>query len=526
MATTADAPPIGLGTNLSYGVGALGTGIGLAALSATVLNYFLNQVVGIAPLVVGSLILVSLVIDAVLDPLIGQWSDNLRTRWGRRHPLMYVAVVLWTLSFYFLWHAPKGVVGPSLLAFMLTLLVAVRLSESLYEIPSQALVPELAPDYDERTSILSFRWFFLVIGLAGSAFLLNVVFLRKDAAHPLGMLAADGYARFGAVAAVVLLVTGAASALGTHNRIRYLHIPPRRQVTATATVHEMTTALFNPALVILMLCGLFGGVAGGLRTALDNYFYLHFWGLLPQQIGILLPVGVLGSIAAVIIAPILSRRLGKKMTMITFFTFSTIVSLLPMSLKLVGWMPPNTSPWVMAILLLDAAVVAVLAVSGFIIISSMVADVVEDNAVKTGRAIGGPAFRRQRPSAQGDDRHRRLPRRPAPERGPLPKPRRPRDSAHRPGAALGAALFADLYGPGRHIRGRTGVLSDRPRRPRAQPRKDEGGRRPGRSGPRGRGRGRRDAHRPRGLTPARAFTLFRPAARGAIPPLHFFPLFR
>jgi glycoside/pentoside/hexuronide:cation symporter, GPH family len=384
MATTEDAPPIGLGTNLSYGVGALGTGIGLAALSAAVLNYFLNQVVGISPVVVGSLILVSLVVDAVLDPMIGQWSDNLRTRWGRRHPLMYVATGLWGLTFYFLWHAPKGLVGVPLLGFMLALLLAVRISASLYEIPSQALVPELAPNYDQRTGILSIRWFFLIIGLAGTSFVLNAIFLRKDAANPLGALNPEGYAGFGALAAVVILVAGWASALGTHGRIRHLHIPPRRTLGAAATLREMSATLLNPALVILMLCGLFGGVGGGLRTALDTYFYLHFWDLLPQQIGILLPMGVLGSIVAVIIAPILSRRLGKKMTMIVFFTFSTIVSLAPMTLKLMGLMPPNSSPWIMPILIIDSIVVAVLALSGFIIISSMVADVVEDNAVKNG----------------------------------------------------------------------------------------------------------------------------------------------
>lgn len=381
---TGDAPPISLGTNLSYGVGALNSGIGLAALSAAVLNYFLNQVVGISPLVVGSLILVSLIVDAVLDPIIGQWSDNLRTRWGRRHPLMYVAVVLWGVSFFFLWHAPRGMEGGALLGFMLTMLLAVRISTSLYEIPSQALIPELTDDYDKRTGILSVRWFFLVIGLAGTSFLLNAVFLRKDASNPLGLLNPEGYARFGAFAAVVILILGVGSALGTHNRIRYMHIPPTRQVTTGATLREMARTLLNPALIILMVCGLFGGVAAGIRTALDTYFYVHFWDLLPQQIGVLLPVGVLGSLVAVVIAPILSRRLGKKMTMIVFFTFSTIVSLAPMGLRLIGLMPPNGSPWIMPILIIDAIVVAVLALSGYIIISSMLADVAEDNAVRSG----------------------------------------------------------------------------------------------------------------------------------------------
>jgi GPH family glycoside/pentoside/hexuronide:cation symporter len=55
-------------------------------------------------------------------------------------------------------------------------------------------------------------------------------------------------------------------------------------------------------------------------------------------------------------------------------------------------MPPDGSPWVMIILGVDAVVVATLAISGFIIILSMVADVVEDNAVKTGRRAEGLLF--------------------------------------------------------------------------------------------------------------------------------------
>ncbi|MFI4934021.1 MAG: MFS transporter [Caulobacterales bacterium] len=388
----AGPPPLRLGTKVSFGFGAIAGGVALVALSANVLNYFLNQVVGIPLYWVGTLILVTLTVDCLIDLLIGQWSDNLRTRWGRRHPLMYLAAVLWGVSFYFFWHAPRGLAGLELFAFMLTLLVAVRLSGSLYEIPANSLVPELAPHYDDRTGLLSYRWFFLVIGLASTSFLLNAVFLRKDAAHPLGLLNAEGYAKFGVFGVIAIIVAGLASAMGTHSRIPYLHAPPQRRVTLVQTGREMATALTNPALLILMLCGIFGGVAGGLRNGLDNYFYTHFWGLLPQQIGILLPMGVLGSIVAVFIAPILSRRLGKKMTMITFFTFSTIVSLLPMTLKLMGLMPPNTSPWVMVILIIDSIVVTVLAISGFIIISSMVADVVEDNAVKTGIRSEGLLF--------------------------------------------------------------------------------------------------------------------------------------
>jgi GPH family glycoside/pentoside/hexuronide:cation symporter len=391
-AVAPEAPPLRFATKVGYGLGATPSGIAVVGLALQTLQYYLNQVVGLSPLTTGLILMASLTVDAVIDPLIGQWSDNIRSRWGRRHPFMYLAAVLWGLSFWLMWNAPKTVTGPALLAFMLVLLVAVRVSGSLHDIPSNALTPELAPGYDERTTLQSYRWAFLVIGLAVMSFLLNAVFLRKDAHHPLGLLNRDGYAAFGAVGGALIFLTAAFSALSTQGRVKYLHVPPQRRMGVGATLREMGQTMTHPALIVLMLCGLFGGVAAAARSGLDNYFYTHLWDLKPQQIAVLLPLGVVGSAIAVVLAPILSRRLGKKMTMITFFTFSTIVSLIPFSLKLAGLMPANASPWVLGILVVDIMMVAILALSGLIIISSMVADVVEDNAARTGVRSEGLLF--------------------------------------------------------------------------------------------------------------------------------------
>jgi GPH family glycoside/pentoside/hexuronide:cation symporter len=395
IASSLDQPPLRFGTRLSYGTGAFAIGVGYYALSGSVLQYYLNQVVRLPPLLVGTALAVSLIVDALIDPLVGQWSDNFRSRLGRRHPFMYGAAFLSAVSFYFLWHAPAALAGNALLAYMLALLIAVRISGSLHEIPSNALMPELAPDYDQRTVLSSFRFFFFVVGAAVLSVLLNNVFLRKDASHPLGLLNRDGYAEFAVVGASVMFISVMISCLGTQSRVAHLHSPPERPVTLALTWAEIQTTLANPSLIVLLASGLFGGIAAGMRGGLDNYFYTHFWLLKPQQIGVLIPLGLLGSVVSVFVAPVLSRRLGKKMTMVTLFTGSTITSLTPIALKLVGLMPPDGSPWVMIILGIDAVVVTALAISGFIIIQSMVADVVEDNAVKSGRRAEGLLFATQ-----------------------------------------------------------------------------------------------------------------------------------
>ena len=387
-----DPPPLRTSTKANYGVGAIASGVAYAALSGAVLQYYLNQVVRLPAILVGTAIMVSLIVDAIIDPLVGQWSDNFRSKWGRRHPFMFASAFLASVSFFFLWNAPTGLIGMPLLAYMLVLLIAVRVSVSLYDIPSNSLAPELAPDYDARTVLSSYRFFFFVLGLAVMSYLLNGVFLRKDATHPLGLLNRQGYEAFGLTGGIIIFVTILWSFAGTRNRIAHLHMPPERRITLGVTFGEIITTLSNPSLLVLLISGLLGGVAAGIRTGLDSYFYIHLWGLLPGEIAVIVPVAALGSFVAVFVAPFLSRRLGKKMTMVAMFTISTITGLIPILFKLIGWMPHQGSPWVMVILLVDATIAVTLAIMGFIIIGSMVADVVEDNAVKTGVRSEGVLF--------------------------------------------------------------------------------------------------------------------------------------
>ena len=144
---------------------------------------------------------------------------------------------------------------------------------------------------------------------------------------------------------------------------------------AAETLREVVATLANPSLIALLLSGVLGGAASGMQTGLDYYFYTHLWGLQPGQLAVLLPLALLGSVIAVFAAPPLSRRFGKKGVMIGLFTAGTVINLTPMTLKLLGLMPPNGSPAIFPILATVAITVATLAIMGFIIVGSMVADI-------------------------------------------------------------------------------------------------------------------------------------------------------
>jgi GPH family glycoside/pentoside/hexuronide:cation symporter len=392
VSEAARPPRLGLATKISYGLGSVAQGVGGVALSTTIINYYLVRVVGLRPAVVGLVILVSLVIDAVLDPAIGRWSDTFRSPWGRRHPFMYFSAVPISLAIVFLWRRPEGFSNDAVAIYVLVMLVVLRLAGGLYQIPSDALAPELAPDYHERTTLLSWRWFFGLFGLVVISVLLNGVFLRKDAAHPLGQNDPAGYANFGVTAAIIVFVSIIVSAAATQRYIPYLKPAPVRRQSAGQSMREIWRIVTNASLLAVMGSGLVSGVASGISMSLTAFMNFYFWGLTPQVVAAMIFFAAPAAIVGVVAAPILSRLLDKKLTMITVFVLSIFTGVVPVALRLVGLMPPNGSPLIPVILTIDIFVTAVLAVVGLVIISSMIADVAEDAAVKTGVRSEGLLF--------------------------------------------------------------------------------------------------------------------------------------
>ena len=182
------------------------------------------------------------------------------------------------------------------------------------------------------------------------------------------------------------------SSLATHRYIPILSRPPDRRQPVGQMFREMLAILSNPSLLAIMVAGLISGVAGGIGSSISSFMNYDFWGLSPQVAASLGAFAAPASILGVVLAPILSRALDKKRTMLTVFLLSIFVGVIPVSLRLLGVLPPNGSPLIPLILVADMIVSGILSLIGFIIIGSMVADIVEDAAVKTGVRSEGLLF--------------------------------------------------------------------------------------------------------------------------------------
>jgi GPH family glycoside/pentoside/hexuronide:cation symporter len=253
-------------------VGSTPLGVARLGLSSGLLTFFMNQVVGVPVIWVGAALMTGVAIDAVFDPLLGQWSDGVRTRLGRRHPFMFVSAPLALIAGFFFWRPPSGFGVAATFAYMMTLLVMLRLAVSLYEIPSSALAPELTPDYHERTTLFGYRWFFIIVGGLAMNAVLYLWFLRPANG---GLLNATGYAQWGALAAVVIAASILISCFGTLSRIPALPRLPSQTVSLRETIRQVASTVTNPSLVAVMVAGLIGGVTNGLNITLSGYFCIY-----------------------------------------------------------------------------------------------------------------------------------------------------------------------------------------------------------------------------------------------------------
>jgi Na+/melibiose symporter-like transporter len=304
---------------------------------------------------------------------------------------MYAAALPVAVSFLALWNPPHWS-QEALFFYLIGVAIVIRTFITFYEVPSSALSAELSQGYDERTVLLSYRYFF---GWVGGLFLYLITFtffLVPDAHHPVGQTNPVGFARYGMAGSVIMFAAILASAAGTHDRIPSLRVPPVRKLTLLAMAREMISTWNNRSFLFLTLAGLATSMAAGLSASMNIYFGTWFWEFTSRQFSYLV-IGVFASaFLALYFAPRLSRRFGKRGSAIGALLASVVISLTPLSLRLLGLMPPNHSGALFAIILIQSIVSTALYIAASTLMSAMIADVVEDGELKTGRRAEGLFF--------------------------------------------------------------------------------------------------------------------------------------
>ncbi|WP_128893319.1 MFS transporter [Erythrobacter sp. HKB08] len=377
--------PIPQRFKLVHGFGAVAFGVKDSGFSFFLLMYY-SQVLGMDAGLVGTILLVALLVDAVVDPILGYLSDRTYTRWGRRLPWLYVAPIPLAFAWVMLWSPPGGE-APSALG-LLAIAVVVRVLLSACEVPSVSLVPEITSDYDNRTTLFRYRYLSGWMGGILMMILAYTVFMPGAE----GLLQQDGYLAFGTFGAILMVISVLGSAIGQHKVVAHLPATKPAPFSLKAAFSEIIEAFSEKAFVIFALGGLAAYVSQGMTFSISNYLNIFVWQFDRAALTAYpLILGVSVVMMFFIVGP-MHKRLGKPKSAALSAIIALVITLIPYMLFLAGAWPEAGTLASTALIYGFIVFANLFGIVVMISASSMIAEIVEAFEERTGRRAEGSFY--------------------------------------------------------------------------------------------------------------------------------------
>jgi GPH family glycoside/pentoside/hexuronide:cation symporter len=375
---------------LLYAFGAVNYSLKEAAFGVFVLFYY-KQVLGLSGTLTGVAIALSVLWDAVSDPLVGAWSDKLRSRWGRRHPPMLAAVVPLALSFIAMFWPPEMLYNTQLPLFcwLLASVLLLRTALTFFMVPYLALGAEISTDYHERTLLAGARtnlaWFFGVLVPATS---LALVFRAEGGVD--GRFINSHYQFYGLLCALGVLVASTICIRGTRAYIPTLPVATGHRGGGLWRDIASTFGNRNFRLVVLLETVL-GGM-GGIIAVLLMVTYTYFWQLDTVTISILFAGPPLVAVLLVTTSTRIVARRWQKQQLLRLSCVLGALNLLWLTpLKLLGWLPAD-SALVFALIFANYTLTTLCNIVRTMSSHALIADIADEQDLATGQRQEGVMF--------------------------------------------------------------------------------------------------------------------------------------
>lgn len=366
IGATAHSEKLSFITKLAYGSGDLGTAI-TAALRGFFLLFFFTDVARLSPASAALILLIGRVWDAVNDPIVGWLSDRTVTRWGRRRPWLLFGAVPFGLFFFLLWYVPP-ISDTGKFVYYVVISILLDTVYTIINVPYTALTPELTHDYDERTSLNSYRFAFSVGGALASAVLHPII---VDAASDIR----TGYLISGLIWAIVSTIPCFIVFYFTRERPESM-APSTEE--AIPLLEQVRIAFSNGPYRFVIALYLSSWLALQLVSTVLIYYLTYYLGV-PERIPMTLLAIQGSSFFFLFIWSMLSRRLDKRMVYIIGASIWLVIQLA------LYFVRPDQSYLVIPLGVIAGSGVAV----AYLIPWAMMPDVIELDELKTRRRREG-----------------------------------------------------------------------------------------------------------------------------------------
>lgn len=379
--------------SFSYGIGGAPYAVKESAFTQFALLFY-TQVLGLSGTVTGIVLFISLVWDAISDPLMGAWTDRFKSRWGRRHPFMAVSTIPLALGHVALFYPPQWVQTNStaLAIWLLVCSLWIRTWVTVFALPHLALAAEITQDYHQRSSLLGQRIGFLFFtSILLSALSMYWLFNEVDGQD--GRFIADNYASFGWLSAVVILVTASVCIYGTRGFIATTRIHADRMPSGQGVrgiARDFMATIGNRSFRYLLCYDLGASASYGIIIALNILVWTYFWEFDATTMALLMGLPVF---TAVPLALFTTAKLGKywpKHKILKYAIFLMLVDLVWIyPLRFLDILPANGHWLVMVLVFLQNFIFVYLFVLRNIAAYSITADLTDEHESNCGKRQEG-----------------------------------------------------------------------------------------------------------------------------------------
>lgn len=304
--TVSPREKLNLSTKLAFGAGDLGPAI-TANISVFFVLVFLTNVAGLPAGLAGSVLMVGKIWDAINDPIVGVLSDRTVHPWGRRYPWMVFGAIPFGILFFLQWIVPSNNQW-FLFGYYVIIGILFNTAYTAVNLPYTALTPELTSDYNERTSLNSFRFSFSISGSIFSLILAQIIFsLFPDSPY-------QKYLVLGAVCAILSVLPIFWCFLGTRKRVWSGNSVADSQDNSDSIplAEQIKIALSNRPFLLVIGIYLCSWLGVQLTASILPYFVVN-WMQMPEAAFPQVAIAVQGTaLVMLFVWSSVSKRYGKK----------------------------------------------------------------------------------------------------------------------------------------------------------------------------------------------------------------------
>ena len=297
-----------------YGVGNLG----YSTVSSTLSNFIMffgTSVLGVSGTLVGIAVSISVLWDAISDPIIGYYSDNLNSSIGKRHPYMLIGVLGMCAINLIVWLVPASAPQSIKFVWILVSLLAVQTFCTCFSTPHLALGLEMSQDPHEQTSIQCTRTIFQLIGMMLPTIFMFIFMPNSDGQ---GQLLTEGYVNTAYASSVICLIFGLITFFGTLKRQVCCPAPqvPKKKENLLSVFNDFFKILKKKQYRIVIFGYAVSLVASSILTAAGMHMFTYCFHFDSRQVSICMGALIISAVLAQFFWERVSKRIGKKKTLI------------------------------------------------------------------------------------------------------------------------------------------------------------------------------------------------------------------